>query len=99
MVSIYGGGGGGGGGVAWMDVCSSRGAKVHAYRDFVPMDLGAETLLVQIELTLDADVSDLEIRVGVDAETHMWLGRIEINPLAAVDSASERELQYDPTVA
>lgn len=92
MVSIYGGGVG----VAWMDVCSSRGAKVHAYRDFVPMDLGAETLLVQIELTLDSDVSDLEIRVGVDAETHMWLGGIEIHPLAAVDSASEPELQCNP---
>ncbi len=95
MVSIYGGGAG----AAWMDVCSSRGAKVHAYRDFVPMDLGAKTLLAQIELTLDSDVSDLEIRVGVDAETHMWLDGIEIHPLAAVDSAFEPELQCGPTVA
>lgn len=52
--------------------------------------------MFQIELTLDSDVSDLEIRVGVDAETHMWLGGIEIHPLAAVDSASEPELQCNP---
>ncbi len=95
MVGIYGGGVG----AAWMDVCSSRGAKVHVYRDFVPSHLESETLLVQIELSLDSDVSDLEIRVGVDAETRMWLSRIEICPLPAVDSASKSELQCGPTFA
>ncbi len=77
LISIYGKGAGGG---AWMDVCSSLGAKVHAYRDFSPCNADVETLLVQTELTLSLDVADLEIRVGVESGTDLQLREIEICP-------------------
>lgn len=86
-VSIYGGGTA----TAWVDVCSSLGARVHAYRDFAPQNADDDTLLVQVELTLHSDVSDLEVRVGVDADADMWLCRVEINPIIGSSEMSQTE--------
>jgi len=71
-VQVYGGGVG----AAWMDVCSSKGKTVHSYREFARGEIDAGTLLVQVDLTLNADVYDLEVRVGVDEKADMWLSRI-----------------------
>jgi glycosyltransferase involved in cell wall biosynthesis len=87
MVSIYGSGTG----TAWMDVCSSLGAKVHAYCDFTAQDVEAESLLVRVELILESDVTDLEVRVGVDSRADLGLHGIEIHPLAAAGSSLELE--------
>lgn len=87
-VSIYGGGIG----IAWMDVCSSLGVRVHIRHEFAAEDADTETALVEADLLLESDVSDLEIRVGVNAETNLWVSRIEIHPLAAINSAREPEL-------
>ena len=94
-ISIYGGGSG----RAWMDVCSSLGTKVHVRRDFTPCDSETGTSLIDVELMLDSDVSDLEIRVGVDADAEMWLCGVEIRPQTAVNSAPEPESQCDSTAA
>lgn len=86
-VSIYGGGTA----TAWVDVCSSLGAEVHVYRDFVLQNADDDTLLVQVELTLYSNVSDLEVRVGVDAEADMWLCRVEINPIIGSEAMPQTE--------
>ncbi|WEN14949.1 glycosyltransferase family 1 protein [Rhodanobacter sp. AS-Z3] len=89
LINIYGKGNGEN---AWMDVCSSLGAKVHAHQDFSPCSADAEILLVQTELTLSSDVSDLEIRVGVGAGTNLMVREIEIRPFISVSVLPESEL-------
>lgn len=77
-VSVFGGGSA----AAWVDVCSSHGVNVHVYSDFVSQETRSETLMVAVDLILDSDVSDLEIRVGVGADASLWLSRIEVHPQA-----------------
>lgn len=85
---------GGGAGAAWMDVCSSHGAIVHSHSVFAPHESDTGAMLVETELRLDCDVSDLEVRVGVDADTDMWVGGVEIHPVAVADpSPPQPELQ------
>jgi glycosyltransferase involved in cell wall biosynthesis len=82
-VQIYGGGSA----TASMDVCSSSGVSIHVQREFVVAGVRAGQPLVQVELLLDADVADLEVRVWVSAGADLWLDRIEIHPLPAATVA------------
>lgn len=71
-------------GAAWMDVCSAAGTDKHGRCDLVASTVGLEGLLGHIELALDDDVRDLEVRVGVYTETRMRVRALEIHPLHAV---------------
>ena len=70
-----------GAGSAWFDVCSSRGTIVYTRRDFSVGKIDVESILVEGTFDLVQDVSDLEIRVGVAADTEMHISRLEIEPL------------------
>jgi hypothetical protein len=83
---------GGGSGRASMDVCSAGGAKIHVYQDFVADHVQAGAVLVRVGLKLDADVTDLEIRVRIEAGADLWLGQIEIHPLAAPATIADESL-------
>lgn len=90
---------GGGSGAALLDVSSSAGARNHVKRSFVAAVVQAGLPLVQVELALDADVSDLEVRVWVNAGTDIWLDRIEIHPLSGAIDVAAPGLPHDPVVA
>lgn len=70
---------GDGEGLRWMDVCSAMGARIHAYRDAGSLTRGVsgETGFV---LDLDTDVTDLEIRIGVQSGATFELSHIVIRP-------------------
>lgn len=78
-VSVWGGGSGN----AWMDICSGVGKNVHVHSDFTPNQAEDDSLLIEVELVLETEVFDLEIRVGVDAITEMRLSCVDIYPSVA----------------
>lgn len=79
IVSIWGGGSGN----AWMDICSAVGKNVHVHSNFTPHQAEDDSLLIEVELVLETKVSDLEVRVGVDAVTEMRLSCVNICPSVA----------------
>ncbi len=87
-VGIYGGGNGS----AWMDICSSFANNVHIRRDFNVLHNELETLLVEVELSLELDVSDLQTRIFVPADSNLWISRIEINPMVTAQRDFKTEL-------
>jgi len=83
---------GGGSGRASMDACSAGGAKIHVYQDFVADHVRAAAVLISVGLKLDADVTDLEIRVRIGEGADLWLGQIEIHPLASPAVTADKSL-------
>ena len=90
---------GGGSGVASMDVCSASGARIHVHQDFVPDQSQVGAALVQVGLKLDADVTDLEIRMRVEAGSDLWVDKIEIHPVLASVSVLDRRIPTPPVVS
>ncbi|MGN2251226.1 glycosyltransferase family 4 protein [Frateuria sp. GZRe14] len=82
-VRIYGGGPGSGS----LDVCSSAGATIHAERSFVADERQAGAMLAEVELVLEVDVADLEVRVSVEANTSIWVTAVEVEPISACSIA------------
>ncbi|MBP1475463.1 glycosyltransferase family 4 protein [Frateuria sp. MAH-13] len=82
-VRIYGGGSG----PALLDVCSSAGATIHAERAFVADDRRVGSMLVEVELPLDLDVTDLEVRISVEANTSIWVTQVEVAPVSGCSIA------------
>lgn len=70
---------GAGAGLSWMDACSGKGSRVHAHRNLTGTAEGGQHG-VHMELNLHANVTDLEIRIGVDAGSDFELARIVVRP-------------------
>ncbi len=87
VMEVFGDGSGNG----CVDVCSAKGQKVHAIRDFELS--GTEDVqergLVRLDFTLEWDVPDLEVRVAVGADANLQLSCIEIWPNSSVVATSE----------
>ena len=90
---------GGGSGVGSMDVCSAGGTSIHVHKDFVADHVEAGAVLVRVDLKLDADVTDLEIRMRVEAGSHLWLEQVEIHPVPAFNAMLDRSMPTAPVVA
>ncbi len=75
-----------------MDICSSFANNVHIRRDFNVLHNELETLLVEVELSLELDVSDLQTRIFVPADSNLWISRIEINPMVTAQRDFKTEL-------
>lgn len=80
-VVLYGGAGRVGDGV-WVDIVSQAGARVHARTQLFAGRLPKGERLAEIDISLNADVSDLEIRIGVCNSTELWVREVEIRPSA-----------------
>ena len=72
-----------------LDVCSSVGTIIHVKHSFVAAGVRDGVPLVQVELTLDVDVVDLEVRIWVDAGAAIWVDRIEIHPLSGTAAVAD----------
>ena len=78
---------------------SAGGAKIHVCQDFVVDHIQADTVMVRVGLKLDADVTDLEVRVRIEAGADLWLGQIEIHPLAAPATIADESLPDSSVIA
>lgn len=74
---------GGGRGAGIVDVRAAAGARSCARGQFVAADEDDDSLLMELDLFLEADVPDVEVRVEVAAGSDMWLADIEIADVGA----------------
>jgi glycosyltransferase involved in cell wall biosynthesis len=73
---------GGGRGAGTVDVVAAAGTRSCAHGRFVAAGGDEDPgLLMDVDLQLDADVADMEIRIEVAAGADMWLADIEIVPI------------------
>lgn len=68
-------------GSALLEIRSQSGKVTHIRRDLRPEDQLATGCLAVVELALGGDVSDLDIRVQVDAASKLWIGELVLHPM------------------
>lgn len=89
----------GGSAKASVDVCSSAGVNIHTKLEFAGEGVPHGLQMVDVDLILEADVTDLEVRVWVNDGADLWLDRVEIHPLSAATFATGPGLPGDLVVA
>lgn len=68
-------------GAGWLDVCSAQGKQVHVVVPFeLEEDERGDGVLFNADFLLNAEVSDLEVRLFVDASTEMAITGLQIGP-------------------
>lgn len=67
-------------GSAKVEICSQAGTKTHHKVDLRTDCQTSSACLAEIDLPLGTDVSDLEIRISVDAHANLWISEVELHP-------------------
>jgi len=68
-------------GCALLEICSQSVDVLHLRRELCAQDKLATGCLAVVELALGADVSDLDIRIHVDAVSKLWISELRLHPV------------------
>ena len=86
------GGWDGASGSAKVEIYVDGGSNMLAQYDFGPGHEPTHGCVIEIELALDGDVDDLEVRVEVDASATLWISELELCPATRVSSPKATEM-------
>jgi glycosyltransferase involved in cell wall biosynthesis len=78
-------------GHAELEICSKSGNVMHVRRSLDAANESASECIVAVELLLDSDAIDLEVRVRVDAGAELWVSELIVSPMehdAPIDAGS-----------